>query len=147
MANLGSVLKQEISRLIRKESKTLVDPLRKTNAAQRRDIAELKRQNAEMQRQLKALQRSAAKTQPVTQEQEATESSQRITAKGIQTLRSRLGLSAAELGLLTGASPQSVYNWENGTQPRAAQREALIGLRSIGKREAHKRLEALSAEA
>jgi len=35
--------------------------------------------------------------------------------------RKRLGVSAAECGLLIGASAQSVYNWQEGkARPRAA---------------------------
>lgn len=145
MANLGTVLKQEIVRLVRKESKVLIEPLRKTNAAQRRELAALKREIAELQRALKAAQKALAKSAPPAQPAESEAgSAQRITTKGIQTLRSRLGLTAGELGLLTGASPQSVYNWEQGTQPRAAQREALIALRGLGKREVRARLESMA---
>ncbi len=58
-----------------------------------------------------------------------------------ESLRARLGLSAAEFGRLIGASGQSVYNWETGKAvPRASQRAALAAIRGMGKREAGKRL-------
>lgn len=145
MANLTAVLKGEISRIARKEIKTAADPLRKSNAAHRREIASLKRTVAELQRELKASQRVLAKTRPETPAETVESSRARITAQGIKTLRERLGLSAGELGLLTSASSQSVYNWESGTQPRPAQRAALIELRGIGKREAQKRLDELAS--
>ena len=40
MPNIATVLKQEISRLARKEAKAHVEPLRKVTAQYRRDIAE-----------------------------------------------------------------------------------------------------------
>ena len=145
MANLTSVLKGEISRIARKEIKAAADPLRKSNAAHRREIAALKRTVAELQRELKVSQRALLKTRADAPTEPAESSRVRITAQGIKTLRERLGLSAGELGLLTSASSQSVYNWESGTQPRPAQRAALIALRGIGKREAQKRLDELAS--
>jgi DNA-binding transcriptional regulator YiaG len=57
-------------------------------------------------------------------------------------LRKRLDLSAAELAQLLGVSMQSVYNWEHKkSAPRKEQVAAIVALRSIGKREARRRLE------
>src|SRR5690348_4948196 len=122
MPNFSSVLKAEITRLARKEIKSAVDPIRKTNAAHRREIAELKRQLLSLQRALKAFRRPAR--------EKIDESSQartrRFSAEGLKALRARLGLSAADLGQLVGASGQSVYNWEAGTAvPRENLRMAL----------------------
>lgn len=141
MPNFSSVLKAEITRLARKEIKNAVDPLRKTSAAHRREIAELKRQLASLQRELKAFRKPAReKIDDSGQGRTA-----RFSAAGLKALRARLGLSAADLGQLVGASGQSVYNWEAGTAvPRENLRMALASLRGIGKREALKRLEAMA---
>lgn len=142
MPNLSSVLKSEITRLARKEIRSAVDPLRKANAGYRREIAELKRQVASLQRDLKAASRAPKGTAPA---EEAPKAGTRFVPKGLKSLRARLGLSAADFGLLVGASGQSVYNWEAGkTVPRASQRAALAAVRGMGKREAAKRLEALA---
>ena len=59
-------------------------------------------------------------------------------------MRKRLGLSAQGIGLLIGASSQSVYNWEEGkARPQAKHLAAIAAIKSIGKREALARLEAL----
>jgi DNA-binding transcriptional regulator YiaG len=71
----------------------------------------------------------------------------RFVAKGLRSQRNRLGLSAAEFGKLVGVSAQSVYNWERKlATPRPGQLTSLAALRGIGKREAHARLEQLSAK-
>jgi DNA-binding transcriptional regulator YiaG len=139
MPNFSSVLKVEITRLARKEIKNAVEPLRKANAAHRREIAELKRQLASLRREL------TASKKPIRKIVDSTEATtRRFSAEGLKSLRKRLGMSAADIALLVGASGQSVYNWEAGkAAPRAAHRTALASLRGIGKREALKRLEAM----
>jgi transcriptional regulator with XRE-family HTH domain len=49
--------------------------------------------------------------------------------------RKRLGLSAAECGVLIGASAQSIYNWEEGrARPRVQHLPAIYALRTLGRR-------------
>lgn len=140
MPNLGAVLKTEIARLARKEIKSQVDPLKKTNASYRRDIAELKRQIASLERALKNFGKVNQK-----KSEEAEGVTTRFTAKGLRSLRSKLGLSAADFGKLAGVSAQSIYHWEAGkTTPRKSQQSALAGLRGMGKREVKARLVAMS---
>lgn len=137
MPNLSTILKGEITRLARKEIRAAVDPVRKANAGQRKEIAELKRQIAALQRDLKA---SRKPSKVVAQEGEASGRT-RFSAKGLKSLRAKLGLSAGEFGLLVGASGQSIYKWETGKAlPRASQQAALAAVRGIGKREAANRL-------
>lgn len=144
MPNVASLLKAEIVRLARKEVRNEVGSLRKASASQRRQIASLKREITTLQRQAKGLARQAsgsAKAKP-----EEAESRARFTAKGFRSMRTRLGLSAAELANLLEVSPQSVYNWEHQKSvPRRSQVAAIAALRSMGKKEARQRLEASAA--
>ena len=142
MPNFSSVIKSEITRLARKEIKGAIEPIRKANAAHRREIAELKRQIASLQRGLTtSVKKSKSSAVAVSESARDT----RFVPKGLKSLRARLGLSAADFGLLVGASGQSVYNWEAGKSvPRQAQQAALTAVRGLGKREAAKRLEDLS---
>jgi DNA-binding transcriptional regulator YiaG len=144
MTSLASLLKAEITRLARKEVRTLVEPLRKANAKQRQEIAGLKRQLTEQQRLISALKRSTGKAPASSPDTEVTIA--RFSTKGLKSLRVRLGLSAADFGKLIGVSGQSVYNWELGkTTPRASQKAAIAGVRSLGKRAARDRLDSLTA--
>lgn len=141
MPNLSALLKSEIARLARKELKATVEPLRKAQAAQRREIAELKRQVVALQRELKAVDKPARAQREVADDGAPV----RFSAKGLKSQRAKLGLSANEFGLLVGTTGQSVYKWETGKAvPRAAQRSAIAGLRGVGKREAARRLEAMA---
>ncbi|HZX80015.1 MAG TPA: helix-turn-helix domain-containing protein [Lysobacter sp.] len=142
MSNFNSVLKGEIARVARKEIKTVADPLRKANANYRREIAELKRQVLALQKELRSLSKVPRASAPV---EANTKANTRFGAKGLKSLRARLGLSAADFGRLVGASGQSIYNWEAGkTVPRASQQAVLASVRGLGKREAAKQLEALA---
>lgn len=145
MANIGTILKLEISRLCRREIRREVGSVKKASAAYRRDIAALKRHVATLQRQSTVLAKrtaAAADNVPATLPDRPV----RFVAKGLRSLRSRLGLSAPQLALLLGVSEQSIYNWESKkATPRKEQLAALIGMRSLGKREAQQRLEALKA--
>lgn len=141
MPNLSTILKGEIARLARKEIKTAVDPVRKANAGHRKEIAELKKLVGSLQRDLKAVSKPS-KAHAFADD--GSPGSTRFSAKGLKSLRAKLGLSAAEFGHLVGASGQSIYNWEAGKAvPRASQQSSLAAIRGIGKREAAKRLSAM----
>lgn len=139
MPNIASLLKDEIKRLSRREIRANVGPARRTWTQQRRALAALKRQFAELSRRIARLERGASRSAPAAQESEAQR--HRFVAKGLQSHRARLGLSAIDFGRLVGVSAQTIYNWEHGaTRPRGAQLAALAALRGIGKREAQARL-------
>jgi len=140
MANIGSVLKSEISRLCRREIRSEVAAIKKASASHRRSIAALKRQLNALQRTSAALERRA-KAAPAPTPIAPQGRPVRFVAKGLRSLRSRLGLSAPQLARLLGVSEQSVYNWETKkATPRKEQLAGIIALRGLGKREAHARL-------
>jgi len=144
MPNIGSMLKSEIARLARREIRHEVQPLRKAGAGYRREIAALKRKIAHLARQAKRLSKSPAVSSATTTTSEATGTPTRFVAKGLRSLRQRLGLSAADLARLIGVSMQSVYNWERKKAvPRRSQVAAIVALRAISKKEAQTRLEQL----
>ena len=136
MPNIGTLLKQEIVRLARKESRGEVQATKKASAQHRRHIAALRRQVDTLERQLALLQRRAFGSPVGTPKTVAKKL--RFVAKGLKSQRSRLGLSAADYGKLVGVSAQSVYNWEQGNAtPRSEQLKKIAALRSMSKRHAH----------
>ena len=145
MPNIGTLLKQEISRLCRREIRREVGTVKKASAAYRRDIAALKRQVQTLQRTSTVLSKrtaAAGGAAPATLPDRPV----RFVAKGLRSLRTRLGLSAKQLAVLLGVSEQSVYNWETKkATPRKEQLAAIIGMRDLGKREVQQRLDALKS--
>jgi DNA-binding transcriptional regulator YiaG len=138
MPNIGALLKDEISRLSRKEARRQAAPLKKISAQQRKLIAALRRQIGGLESRLKTLASQSSKTpsaRPAADEATDGGKAPRFQAKGLRTLRKRLGLSAADLGKLLGVTGQSVYNWEQGkAKPRRTQIVALATLRGEGKK-------------
>ena len=104
--------------------------------AQRKDIAALKRRTLSLEQAL----RRASRTQPDASEGAATSTGtegRRFSAKSLRSQRHRLGISAAECGLLVGASAQSIYNWEQGkARPRARHFAAIAALKALGRKSA-----------
>ncbi len=148
MPNIGSVLREEILRLSRKETRSQTTATKKAAAQHRRDIAALKRQVADLQRQVTLLLKRAAKGDSSTPSARDAKGSAklRFVAKGLRSHRARLGLSAGDFGKLVGASGQSVYAWETGkTVPRREQVAKIAAIRAMGKREAVERLNGASA--
>jgi len=142
MPNIAALLKSEISRVARKEVRSETLSLRKAARTYRSEIAALKRRTQELEHHLRRLSKSKGKAPPAESEAVPAEGL-RFSAKGLISQRKGLGLSAAECGLLVGASAQSIYNWEVGKiRPRAKHLAAIASLRTLGKREAAARLAA-----
>lgn len=152
MPNIAAVLKAEISRVARKEARAETEALKRTSASQRAEIASLKRRVQELEKLLKTLSRTSARTalkapEETLAESEANPAGLRFRAEGMASNRKRLGLSAADFGLLVGATGQSVYSWEQGkSKPRAKNLAAIAALRGVGKREVMARLENLEGQ-
>ena len=143
MPNVATVLRQEITRLARKEVNAGTKVIRKANAQYRRDIAQVKRQVAALSKQVAYLEgrerKRASKGAP-----EASTEGRRFSARGLKAHREKLGFSAAEYAGLVGVSAQTIYNWEHGrARPADEQLASLLAVRELGKREALKRLEHL----
>jgi DNA-binding transcriptional regulator YiaG len=144
MPNIATVLKDEITRLARKEIKNETAVFKKTSAQHRRNIAELKRQVSSLQKQVSILEKQALRDTPVKVVADE-DTNFRFTAKGLRSQRKRLGISAADYGKLVGVAIQTVYNWESEiSRPRKQQLTAIAAIRSIGKKEVQVRLEQLN---
>lgn len=138
MPNIASILKEEITRLARKELRANTDSLKKQMAGYRSEIAKLKRRVEQLERQAK----KSVKASPAEPLEDASSDGQhRWRAAGFAKHRQRLGLSAADMGKLLGVSQITVYKWEGGQgRPRARYLPVIASIRAMGKREASARL-------
>lgn len=144
MSDLLKSLREEIQRQTKKAIRESLSKLQRNSAQHRRDIAKLKRELEACKKRIEFLERQESKR---ISETTPKKENVRFSAKSVRSHRSRLGLSAADYGLLLKVSAQTVYQWEQGkTRPRKAQMAQLVELRSLGKKEARARLRLLLAE-
>ena len=145
MPDVASVLKQEISRIARKEISASARQQSKQIQGLKTAVRALKAEVASLNKTVSRLSKvtSVQLSQPKQQEDPADV---RISPKGIKKHRQRLKLSQAEMAQLLGVSSNSVTFWETGrTKPQGDNRTAIAELRSLGVREARAMLESLNA--
>jgi DNA-binding transcriptional regulator YiaG len=144
MPKLAEVLRGEIIRISRRETRTATAGLREAKVKLTKTVADLKRKIAKLQGENKWL--MAAERKRLAQKPEiAPEITKkaRLTSKGIRRLRKRLALSQAELAKLLGISTQTVHMWETKKGPlrlRGNTLAALLSAREMGAREAKRRI-------
>jgi DNA-binding transcriptional regulator YiaG len=144
MANIASVLKEEVVRLARKEVRREVAGLKKASVQYRSDIAVLKRRVVTLEQQMSRLGKATTQNAGVKAESDS-ETKVRFVAKGFKSLRQRLGLTAEVIGALLDVSAQSIYSWESGkSSPRKQQLPKIAMLRGMSKREVSAILEKLA---
>jgi DNA-binding transcriptional regulator YiaG len=144
MPNIAAVLKAEIVRLAKKESKATTAKLQRASVQHRNDIAKLKHLVGQQAREVIALR----KQQGQPQADQEPEDNARFSARSVKAQRKRLGLSALDYGKLVGVSGLTIYSWESGkSRPRKAQLDAFLAVRGIGKREAMAKLEEIESQA
>ena len=136
MPNVAQVLKEEISRLARKEIRASCDPLRK-------QVQSLRRAVRSQQTTIDRLEKSLSKMVQMTAtdagtslyaptEEKEQGSRARVSPASIRRHRHRLKLSQAELGRLLNVSTNTIVRWEQGSsRPRAQHRTALVRLRDL----------------
>jgi DNA-binding transcriptional regulator YiaG len=148
MPNLAVTLKAEITRLARKEVRAETESLRQTVAGLRSELAATKRKVRDLESALKrsTIRRPKAEGSAAAEAAEGSAPKLRFSAKGLATNRQRLGLSTEDFGRLVGATGQAVSGWERGlNKPRDRYLPAIAELRTVGKRDAAKRLAELAA--
>lgn len=141
MPNVAQVLKEEISRIARKEVKNLIEPLENEIARLRKLISEQKKKTAVVDKIIaKEEKKRAAVLKPVPA---AELNKHRLSGNLIGKLRKKLKLSRREMADLLDVNQNSVFLWEQGKiEPRDAAKARIIGLRKLSPRKAQKLLAA-----
>ena len=153
MPNLAALLKEEISKIVRKEVQDQVRELKKTVLEQRDALARLEKQSGPAKAKAakpaaKPAAKSAAKSaaaKPAAKVSKAPADDKRkqprISPDTIKKHRKRLKLSQAQLGELLNVSTNTVLRWEAGTsKPRSKHLPALAQLRSKSLRDLKQQL-------
>jgi len=142
MPNVAQVLREEITRLARKEVRTECDPLRKQVRTLRQTVKGQQETIAKLEKALGKMATLSTDTSASLYAPEEEETRARVTSASIKRHRNRLKLSQAELGTLLDVSTNTIVRWEAGTsKPRVQHRAALIKMRDLGRRDVTKMLE------
>ena len=143
MPDIASVLKQEITRLARKEVAATARQQSKQIQSLKATTRNLRNQVATLEKTVSRLSREISRSSQ-SQAEAAPEKTIRISPKSIKSHRRRLGLSQAQMAKLLGVSTASVGFWEAGkASPRGKNRQAIAELRQMGARDAKVLLESL----
>jgi len=147
MGKMEQTLKSEITRLAKKQVRATCLPLarnvrrlKRTVSALRKTVAVLAKLGADWQAQHTV---ERAKLAAAPEEVKAS----RISPRLVKKLRARLGITQGELATLVGVSHSAVCSWEYGkAKPEGHNREGLVALRKLGRREVRGILAAKAAE-
>lgn len=143
MGKMEQVMRDEIRRLARREIRAAMDTLVS-------DVRELKRGLSRLTKRVDSIERTAREhDRKIVEETAKLEAapdeveSSRMSPGLIRKLRKRFDLTQADLAALVDVSTPAVVFWENGrSRPKGENREALVALRKLGKREVQRLLEA-----
>lgn len=147
MPNIAQVLKAEIARIAKHESKVAVSQPKKSSIANKKAMVDIKRRLAQIEKSLGAIQKTmkscCSDQAPVP---EPTGVKAWLTGKGIKSLRKKMRVSQAAFGKLVGASMAAVLRWEKQAGKLTFRGDTLakiVALRGVGVQEAQKRLAAM----
>jgi DNA-binding transcriptional regulator YiaG len=135
-------IKDAITRGADRRIRLVAAPLHREVHRLRRLIAQLRRDFGALRVVAREWQRAAQATPVGAGVSEDEVKAARFSARLIQKLRARLGLSQMALGRLVGVSGAAVVQWERGrASPSEPNRKALVALRKRGRREVKRLLE------
>ena len=142
MGKVEDAVRAEIMRLMRREMRNVVLPLGRDVRQLKRGLGGVSKSVARLERVLAGQVREgeARKGRLEVSEEEARKA--RMSAGLIRKLRTRLGITQGQLGVLVGVSPGAVTQWEMGVMsPRGQNRATLVALRKLGRRDVRRMLE------
>lgn len=148
MPNIAKVLKDEIARIAKHESKIAVSKPLKTGIANKKALVDLKRRLIQIEKDLQGLQKTmnaCRSSQIPTVESEGKK--EWLSGRGIKALRRKMKISQAQFAKLIGMNPIAVVRWEKQRGKLAFKKPDTLGkilaLRGIGVREAQERVKGM----
>lgn len=143
MPNVAQVLKEEISRVAKKEARTLIQPLTKQIRDLKATVRDQKQQISQLEKKLSNKPENVVDGQIVPEEVDES-ANIRIPKGSIKKVRDRFNITQREMALLLNVSPLTISHWElDKSSPRGKNKIAFAELRSMGLMEVKARLETL----
>jgi DNA-binding transcriptional regulator YiaG len=131
-----TVLRAEIRRLARKETKQELSSMRKQLTQMRRLVAESRRRVRDLETRAKQATRARGGAAARDDGDDEGGTQVRFSPAWVKKHRSKLGMSRLLYAKLVGVSPQTIMGWEAGrTRPRPGALRAWRAIRGRGVRE------------
>jgi len=144
MPNVAQVLKAEIARIAKHETKVALAQPKKTGIANTKTLAAVKRRLAEIEKNLSALQKTlqtcCSGSAPV---EEPAGPKAWLTGRGVKGLRRKMRLSQQAFARLVKVSTAAIIRWEKKAGKltiRGNKMANILALRGVGVQEAKRRL-------
>ena len=148
MPNISSIFRQEILRLAGKAVRAAVMPLFKEKVVLKKIVRELKKRVERLEKDNKILMGEQDRHKKfIIGTIPADALSIRVTAKGMRSLRRKLGLTQEEFAKLVGVTAQTIWLWEQkegALRVRDTTKKAIFAIRDLGAREAKRRLQEIT---
>jgi DNA-binding transcriptional regulator YiaG len=135
MGKLEGMIKSEIVRLAKRETRRIALPLRRDLRTLKNVVSRLRQSVLVLEKwttqQKKEIRKAKIPLEATPDEVKRSRFSPRL----IRSLRKRLGVTQKEMAALAGVTVGAIYQWEQGIfEPRGKKKEILVALRRLGRR-------------
>ena len=142
MGKLEGMLKSEIVRLAKRETRRIALPLRRDLRTLKNVVSQIRKSVLVLEKwttqQKKEIRKGKVPFEATPDEVKKSRFSPRL----IRNLRKRLGVTQKEMASLAGVTVGAIYQWEQGIfEPRGKKKGILVALRKLGRRAVRKLLE------
>ncbi len=142
MGKLEGMLRSEIVRLAKRETKRITLPLGRDVRALKNVVSQLRRSVLIVEKWATQQQKEMRKEKIPLEAAPDEVKKSRFSPRLIRSLRKRLGISQKEMATLAGVTVGAIYQWEQGIfEPRGNKKSVLVALRKLGRRAVRKLLE------
>jgi len=147
MGKLEGMIKSEIVRLAKRETRKVSFPLRRDIRTLKSVVSQLRQSVSKIEKLVTQQQKELQKgTVPLEAPPDEVKKS-RFSPRLIRSLRKRLGITQKEMASLAGVTVGAIYQWEQGIfEPRGKKKGLLVALRKLGRRAVKKLLEEKGSE-
>ncbi len=142
MGKLEGMIKSEIVRLAKRETKKIAFPLRRDLRALRNAVTQLRQSVLALEKWTIQQKREMRKGKVPLEAAPDEVRRSRFSPRLIRSLRKRLAITQKEMASLAGVTVGAIYQWEQGIfEPRGKKKGILVALRKLGRRAVKKLLE------
>jgi len=142
MGKLEGVMRSEIMRLAKRETRKISLPLRRDVRALKSVVSRLRKSVSTLEKLAVQQQKELRKGKPPLEAPPDEVKKSRFSPRLIRSLRKRLGITQKEMATLAGVTVGAIYQWEQGIfEPRGKKKGVLVALRKLGRRAVRKLLE------